>query len=88
MAGSNITQQRVVQLTNQITNYTAGGLTTVTNWKLAHSTTTYPTCSAFVQVQNGNFVPVLGSGHQVFVCFKKGAKNYHPVAAPAGTPGT
>ncbi len=87
-AGSNLTQANVINITNHITAFTAGGLTTVTNWEKSHTMTTYPTCSAYVQVQGSKFVPVFGKGKQVFVCVGPSAKDTTPVAAPAGTPGT
>jgi branched-chain amino acid transport system substrate-binding protein len=87
-AGNNLTQSNIINITNHITNFTAGGLTTVTNWENSHTKTTYPTCSAFVQVKGKKFVSVYGKGKQVFVCVGPSASNTSPVAAPAGTPGT
>ncbi len=86
-AGNNLTQANIVNVTNHFTNNTSGGLSTVTNWSLAHTTVTYPNCSAFVQVQGKKFVPVFGKGNSVFVCFNQNAKDPVPVPAPAGTPG-
>ena len=86
-AGSNLTQQNVINQTNKITDFTANGLTTPVNWaKSGHTGHTYPVCSAYIQVQGLKFVPVFGKGHQVFVCFNANPKNPVPVAAPAGTP--
>ncbi len=87
-AGNDLTQANLINITNNLTNFTAGGLTTVTNWEDSHTRTTYPTCSAFVQVKGTKFVPVYGKGNQVFVCVGPSAKDTTPVAAPAGTPGT
>lgn len=89
-AGSDLTQQRVIQLTNQITNDTAGGLTSVTNWRYSHTSAgPGPDCSATVKVKGNKLVPVFTRGHQVFLCFKYGSvKNPRPVTPPAGTPGT
>ena len=87
-AGNNLSQANIINITNHITNFTAGGLTTVTNWENSHNKTTYPTCSAFVKVEHKNFVPVLGTGSQVFVCVGPNPKDTTPVPAPAGTPGT
>ena len=86
-AGNNLTQANIVNITNHFTNNTSGGLSTVTNWSLAHTTVTYPGCSAFVQVKGKKFVPVFGKGSSVFVCFNQNAKDPVPVPAPAGTPG-
>ncbi len=88
LAGNNLTQANIISITNHITNFTAGGLTTVTNWEKSHTETTYPTCSAFVKVVGTKFVPIYGKGKAVFVCVGPSAKNTTAVAAPAGTPGT
>ncbi|MHB1712761.1 MAG: ABC transporter substrate-binding protein, partial [Acidimicrobiales bacterium] len=89
-AGSNLTQQNLIRQINQITNFTAGGLTAPVNWTKGHTTQSYPTCSAFVQVKGGRFVPVTPKGHQVFVCFGPtvNLKNPAPVTPLAGTPGS
>jgi len=87
-AGNNLSQANLINITNHITNFTAGGLTTVTNWENSHNKTTYPTCSAFVKVEHKKFVPTLGKGSQVFVCVGPNPKDTTPVPAPAGTPGT
>jgi ABC-type branched-subunit amino acid transport system substrate-binding protein len=85
-AGSNLTQANLIRVTNKITDFTADGLTTPVNWESSHSRSTYPNCSAFIKVEGDKFVPVLGKGHQVFVCFNASVKNPMPVPAPAGTP--
>lgn len=89
-AGSDLTQQNVIAQTNQITDFTAGGTTAVVNWMHAHTTQTYPICSADVEVQGSQFVPVVNTGHQVFECFAQGANLKNPALTtpPAGTPGT
>ena len=87
-AGNDLTQANIINITNKITNFTSGGLTTVTNWEHAHTTTTYPTCSALVQVHGKKFVSVFAQGHQVFVCLGPSARNPVPVTPPPGTPGT
>ena len=95
-AGSDLTQQRVVQLTNQITNFDGGGLTALGNWKTGHSTSTnvptnYPVCAATAQVQGKVLAPIYvkGKGSQVLLCLGAGAvKNPVPLVPPVGTPGT
>lgn len=89
-AGTNVTQQSVIQATNRITNFTAGGITAVVNWSAAHTTQTFPVCPSFVQVQGSQFLPALGQGHQVFICFNQHENLKNPTLAtpPAGTPGT
>lgn len=94
-AGSDITQQRVVQLTNKMTRFTGDGMTTVVNWQIAHTKSTFPNCNVFVKVEGKRLQSMFGKGHQVFTCFvkdpaAKGAavKNPVPLTPPAGTPGT
>ncbi len=89
-AGSDLTQQNVIAKTNQITNFTAGALSTITNWKYAHTTPTFPTCSSFVAVKGKSFVPAAAPAPQSFVCFSKSVNvaDPSPTAPPAGTPGT
>jgi ABC-type branched-subunit amino acid transport system substrate-binding protein len=86
-AGNDLTQANIINITNHFTSNTSGGLSTVTNWATAHTTVTYPTCSAFVQVKGKKFVPVFETGSSVFLCFNQSAKDPVPVPAPAGTPG-
>lgn len=88
-AGNNLTQQRVIQLTNKMTAANGDGMTLAVDWTKSHTQTTYPSCQAYVKVQGSRMVSTFGQGHQVFVCFAKGAvKNPTPVKAPPGTPGT
>jgi ABC-type branched-subunit amino acid transport system substrate-binding protein len=88
-AGSDLTQANLVAQTNRITAFTAGGTFAVVNWTKAHTTQAYPICPSFIQVKGTSFVPVVASGHQVFICFGRTAdlKDPTPVAPPAGTPG-
>ena len=39
LAGNDLTQSNLINITNKITNFTAGGLTTVTNWENSHNKT-------------------------------------------------
>jgi ABC-type branched-subunit amino acid transport system substrate-binding protein len=88
-AGNNLTQANIINITNHFTANSSGGLSTVTNWEMAHTTTTYPTCTGFVKVVGTKFVPVWATGKQVFVCLgKNSSKNPVPVTPPVGTPGT
>ncbi|MGO9458278.1 MAG: ABC transporter substrate-binding protein [Acidimicrobiales bacterium] len=86
-AGKNFTQASVVQATNRLTQFTAGGLYTPMNWEYTHTTVTEPYCEAFVQAQGTKLLPVLNTGKQVFVCFDKTPKHPTPVATRPGTPG-
>jgi len=87
-AGPNPTQRKLVSAINSETAFTAGGLMPPVNWTNAHTyagTLIGPYCSAFVEAENGQWVPVFTDPHgQVFVCVNK---QYQPVAPPAGTPG-
>jgi ABC-type branched-subunit amino acid transport system substrate-binding protein len=89
-AGTNVTPANIVAQTNKITNFTANGISAVTDWTKLHTTQTYPACSAFVKVKGSQFIPVAITGHQVFACFNKKVnyKNPIPVTPPPGTPGT
>jgi branched-chain amino acid transport system substrate-binding protein len=87
-AGKNVTQANVIAATNKIKNFTAGGLSSPVDWSHGHKGYTLPSCNAFVQVHNSQFVPVFGKGKQVFVCVGASVKNPVPVTAPKGTPGT
>jgi branched-chain amino acid transport system substrate-binding protein len=91
-AGSNLTQANVVNQINQITNFTAGGVSSVTDWTKLHTTTltSFPACSAFVKVSGTKFVPAVAKPPQTIVCFNKDTNLKDPVLAtpPAGTPGT
>ena len=89
-AGANLTPQNVINQTNLITNFTAGGVTSIVNWTVGHTTQTFPSCSADVVVKGTTFVPVATTGHQVFGCFAKNVNLKNPVLAtpPPGTPGT
>jgi ABC-type branched-subunit amino acid transport system substrate-binding protein len=86
-AGSNLTQASVINATNQITNFTADGVSATVNWKVSHTSDTLPSCSAYIQVQGNKYVPVFGTGKQVFVCLGASVKNPVPVTPPPGTPG-
>jgi branched-chain amino acid transport system substrate-binding protein len=89
-AGGDLTQQNVIAQTNRIAGFTAGGTTAIVDWTHAHTTPSFPTCPSFVQVKGEQFVPVVNTGHQVFICFAQATnlENPIPVTPPPGTPGT
>jgi branched-chain amino acid transport system substrate-binding protein len=89
LAGPNPTPQAVIARTNQLTGFTADGVSGPVNWTTAHTTQSFPICTSFVQVQSTSFVPVTSTGHQVFICFgaRTDLKDPTLVAPPAGTPG-
>ena len=61
-AGNDVTQATVVDATNKITDFTAGGLSAPVDWTKLHTGVTWPSCDAYVQVQKAKFVPVFGHG--------------------------
>ena len=91
-AGSNLTQANVVNQINQITNFTANGVSSVVDWTKLHTVTltSFPGCSAFVKVVGTKFVPAVAKAPQTIVCLAKDTNLKNPVLAtpPAGTPGT
>jgi branched-chain amino acid transport system substrate-binding protein len=66
-AGPNFTRQKVVDATNAITNYSAGGLVAPVNWTTAHEKDIE--CFAIEKVVNGKFVPMYQKKGKPFVCF-------------------
>jgi branched-chain amino acid transport system substrate-binding protein len=88
MAGNNLTWANVINADNSLTSFTAGGLTSPTNWKDAgHSGHAPPYCSAFIKVKGKQYVPTLNKGKNVFVCFNSLDPKKDPVyPLPPGTP--
>jgi ABC-type branched-subunit amino acid transport system substrate-binding protein len=79
-AGPEFDRDRVTAATNQITDFTAGGLLVPIDWRVAHDpyTASDPSpetsdCGSFVKVQDGKFVP-LGSAAKPWMCWKAGKK--------------
>ena len=69
-AGSNLTQANVINQTNKITDFTAGGLTTPVNWANRPRGHSSRTAAPYIQVQgNGVRLGVRPWAMQVFVCF-------------------
>jgi ABC-type branched-subunit amino acid transport system substrate-binding protein len=86
-AGSDLTQANVIAQTNKLTQFTAGGLTTPTNWTTAHSGHAPPYCAAYIQVKGKTYVPALNTGKSVFICFGSTDPKKGPVTPlPPGTP--
>jgi len=88
MAGSNLTQQNVINADNSLTSFTAGGLTAPTNWKNAgHVGHAPPYCGALIKVVGNKYEPTLNQGKNVFNCFESINPNKGPVfPVPPGTP--
>jgi branched-chain amino acid transport system substrate-binding protein len=89
MAGNDLTWDNVIKADNSLTAFTAGGITTPTNWKSAgHSGHAPPYCSAFIKVAGLKYVPTLNTGKNVFNCFESINPKKDPVfPLPPGTPG-
>ena len=86
-AGNNLTQANVIAQTNKMTAFTAGGLTTPTNWTTAHTGHAPPYCGAYIQVKGDKYVPALNTGKSVFNCFGSINPKKGPVfPLPPGTP--
>ena len=88
MAGNNLTQANVIKEDNSLTAFTAGGLTSPTNWKDAgHTGHKPPYCTAYIKVSGDKYVPALNKGKNVFVCFDSADPKKNPVyPLPTGTP--
>jgi ABC-type branched-subunit amino acid transport system substrate-binding protein len=88
MAGNNLTQANVIKADNSLTSFTAGGLTSPTDWKYAgHSGHAPPYCSAYIKVSGDQYIQTLNEGNNVFVCFESINPKKDPVyPLPAGTP--
>jgi ABC-type branched-subunit amino acid transport system substrate-binding protein len=85
-----LTQKKLIDAINHITRFTADGLTTPTNWEIAHVRDTSPSCETFVAAKGTTFKVVFNRGKDIWVCFPtKGRVNPDdPVAPPLGAPGT
>ena len=88
MAGNDLTQANVINADNSLMSFTANGLHTATNWKLAgHTGHAPPYCGAYIKVSGDKYVPTLNRGKNVFVCFDSIDPKKNPVyPLPAGTP--
>jgi ABC-type branched-subunit amino acid transport system substrate-binding protein len=71
-AGPNFTRQKVIDATNALTRYTAGGLIPPLDWRTAH--TDQIDCYAVLKVVDGKFKPVYGKKGKPFLCFPDGLK--------------
>jgi ABC-type branched-subunit amino acid transport system substrate-binding protein len=71
-AGPNFTRQKVIDATNKLTDYTAGGLIPPLDWTTAH--TKQIDCYATLKVVDGKFKPVYGKKGKPFLCFPDSLK--------------
>ena len=88
--GPSPTQQKLVAAINRIKNFNSGDITTPTDWSIAHTEVTSPSCETFVVAEGTTFKVVFNRGKNIWVCFPaRGAADLsHPVAPPPGAPGT
>jgi ABC-type branched-subunit amino acid transport system substrate-binding protein len=86
-AGKKFTQASLVEATNRLTEFTAGGIIAPMNWTETHSKVVAPFCSAFVEVQGHNYEPAFTRGKQVYLCFSETVRNPEPGPVKPGTPG-
>jgi hypothetical protein len=81
--GNNVTRQNVTNAINKMTHYTAGGISPGIDWTQQHKNSGPYNCTAFLQVQHGQFASVFGSGKNPFVCFQSpNATTFNPVPFP------
>jgi hypothetical protein len=81
--GNNVTRQNVTNAINKMTHYTAGGISPGIDWTKQHTGDGPFDCTAFLQVQQGKFQSVWGSGKNPFVCFQSpNATTLNPVPFP------
>lgn len=71
-AGPNFTRAKVVNALNSMKDYTANGILPGIDWTIAHTSKWTPRCSAVVQIQNHQFVPVFTQPGKPFICFPPG----------------
>jgi ABC-type branched-subunit amino acid transport system substrate-binding protein len=86
-AGPDLTRSKVVNAINNMTAWTADGIMPPINWQQAHHENDSPDCSAFIQVRNGAFTPVLGLDGTPFACFPPHGTSITPIPVPTGSPG-
>ena len=71
-AGRNLTRAKLIAAVNSLTAFSANGIwpaESPIDWQVAHTARSPgPDCTAFLQVQNGQFVPVFGTATDPFVC--------------------
>jgi ABC-type branched-subunit amino acid transport system substrate-binding protein len=85
-AGSDLTQKKLVDDINHITNFTAG-LSTPVNWTLAHTVVTSPECESYVTVVGSKFQLAFNHGTNIWTCFPTTDPDpTKPVQPPPGSP--
>ncbi|MHB8680704.1 MAG: ABC transporter substrate-binding protein [Acidimicrobiales bacterium] len=85
--GRDVTQGKLVAAINKTSTFNGEGLMPPVDWPHSHTAATPPFCAAFVQAENGKFVPeFVQQNDRVLVCFNRGSDT--PVTPAPGTPGT
>lgn len=77
--GRHLTRSRLVAAVNRIASFTADDILAPVDWRLAHTSSPPPNCSAYIQAVGTRFVPVYGTPQSVFSCFQT---PYPPTTAP------
>jgi branched-chain amino acid transport system substrate-binding protein len=63
-----LTRQNLVDALNKISDYDAGGILPGTDWRIAHEKLNNEDCLAFLKIEGGKFVPVIGTPGKPFAC--------------------
>lgn len=70
-AGEDFTRESVIDAINEMTDFTADGIRAPQDWTTLHEANPNGLgCTAIIQVQDGEFVPVFGEPGKPFVCFE------------------
>jgi ABC-type branched-subunit amino acid transport system substrate-binding protein len=77
--GRDLTRSRLVAAINRMSSFTADGILSPVDWRLAHTSSPPPNCNAYIQAVGTRFVAVYGTPQSVFTCFET---PYPPTTAP------
>jgi Periplasmic binding protein len=67
-AGPNFTRQKVIDYLNKQTDMTVDGLIPPRNWTKEHEITHNVSCTAYLKIENGKFVPTFTQPGKPFMC--------------------
>lgn len=81
-AGKNPTWEKLVAELNKLTGYTANGITRPVDWTVEHTAESPLDCQALIQVRNGEFTPVFGSGDSPFTCWAQNSTTLDTIPPP------
>jgi len=71
-AGPDFSQQKVVDAINQMTDWTANGLSPGVDWTISHDQNGPDACFAELKITPDGFEPAFGQDGKPFVCLKNG----------------